>query len=281
MACIIIPAHNEENVIGRCLNSLLNGAKSGTFEIIVVCNGCSDRTAEIVASFGELITLIETSVASKTNALNLGDHAAATFPRFYQDADVVITPDAVKDVADLLERGSFLAASPKMKMNYGRSSWAVRSYYDIWQKLPYVREGMIGTGVYGLSREGRARFDKFPDIIADDGYVRALFTSAERGCVTTAASVVRAPLNIKNLIKIKTRSRMGQYQLRDKFPELKRNEKKNYIDALADLIGDIKLWPKILVYLYVNLSTRLRAKKYIKINQTVSWGRDESSRDIF
>ena len=43
---VIIPAHNEESVIGRCLAAMLEGAQPGELEIIVVCNGCSDRTGE-------------------------------------------------------------------------------------------------------------------------------------------------------------------------------------------------------------------------------------------
>ena len=57
------------------------------------------------------------------------------------------------------------------------SSLAVRAYYRIWLRLPYVREGMIGVGVYALSEEGRRRFGEFPEVIADDGYVRMLFSS--------------------------------------------------------------------------------------------------------
>jgi glycosyltransferase involved in cell wall biosynthesis len=45
---IVIPAHNEEAVIARTLATLLRTAMPREFEVIVVCNGCSDRTAETV-----------------------------------------------------------------------------------------------------------------------------------------------------------------------------------------------------------------------------------------
>src|SRR5262245_58336894 len=45
MASVVIPAHNEARVIERGLSSLLEGARPGELEIVVVCNGCTDDTA--------------------------------------------------------------------------------------------------------------------------------------------------------------------------------------------------------------------------------------------
>jgi glycosyltransferase involved in cell wall biosynthesis len=278
MISIIIPAHNEAKVIGETLKELLVGAVQGEIEVIVVCNGCSDNTAEIVSSFGESFKCIETSVASKSNALNLGDAVAIGFPRFYLDADVVLSYGAVLKVAQVLRSGQFLAASPKMKMDFRHAPWTVRSYYQVWQQMPYVQEGMIGTGVFALSEKGRAQFITFPQIIADDGYIRSLFTTNERTVVDSCYSMVRSPTNLKGLLKIKTRSRVGGYELRKKFPELLQNEDKEYGTAFIRLIRRVDLWPMIPLYLYVNLYGRLRAKRYIYRNGFAGWERDDSSR---
>ncbi len=279
MISVIIPAHNEANVIGATLEPLLPGVVAGEMEVIVVCNGCSDETASIVKTFGEKIKCIETPVASKTNALNLGDDESAGFPRVYLDADIVFSSDGVKKTAAPLEEGTHLAAAPKMCMDFSRTTWAVKSYYDVWQQLPYVQEGMIGTGVYALSKEGKDRIGRFPDIIADDGYVRALFNKKERTAVDNCYSVVRPPANMSGLKKIKMRSRLGRYELAEKFPGLSKNEKKNYQFALLKLLGKVGYWTKIPIYLYVNLLTRLQAKKYYQIHRFSGWERDETSRE--
>lgn len=279
MFSIIIPAHNEEKAIGRCLHALLPGAQDGFYEVLVVCNGCADDTAKVVAGFGDVIRCIETPIASKNHALNLGDEAASGFPRFYQDADVIQTAGTIKGVAEVLAAGDFLAAAPQIQMDYAHSSRAVQSYYDVWQKLPYVREGMIGTGVYALSKQGRSRFDKFPDIIADDGYVRALFKPHERTSVDNCYSIVRSPANLGGLLKIKTRSRLGGYELHQKFPELLENEEKDYSGALLHCVKDISLWLKLPVYLYVNFLARHRAKKHLMRLGATGWARDDTSRD--
>src|SRR4051812_17623879 len=117
MISIVIPAHNEAAVIARTLRAMTapkpedageaagKVARLDALDIVVVCNGCSDTTAEIARSFGPSVRVIETDVASKPHALNLGDAAATFFPRIYADADVVIAPRAINALADRLARG--------------------------------------------------------------------------------------------------------------------------------------------------------------------------------
>jgi len=278
MISVIIPAHNEEKVIGHCLSGLLPGIESGVFEVIVVCNACSDRTAEVVSELSDKITCIAVKKASKTHALNVGDAAACAFPRVYMDADVRMASEDVMKMTGILESGQLLAASPCMKMDMAHASWLVRAYYEIWGALPYCRAGMIGVGVYALSEEGRTRFDKFPDIIADDGYIRLLFSSDERGVVPGVISVVRAPYSLDGLLKIKTRSRLGGYELRKKYPHLFEYDDKDYSSAISDMLGSWHLWPKVLAYLFVNLLSRTRAKSHARRIGFAGWERDESSR---
>ncbi len=280
MISIIVPAHNEENVISATLDVLVPGVDIGALEIIVVCNGCTDETVTIVKAYGDRVCCIETSTASKTNALNIGDEAARFFPRIYLDADIVLSVEAAIALEKALAGGKYLAASTKMKMDYGRASWLVRSYYDVWQQLPYVQEGMIGVGVFALSEKGRSRFSQFPEVIADDGFVRASFTNKELVSVDNFYSVVRAPVHLNGLIKIKTRSRLGRYELALKFPQLFTNEEKKYGRAIATLLRTEKNWFKILVYIGVNLLTRFRAKKHFKQKGFTGWERDDSSREL-
>ena len=280
MISVIIPAHNEEKVIAAPLKELAPGVTGGELEVIVVCNGCSDNTAGVIASFGGLIKSIETPVPSKTNALNLGDAQAKGFPRIYQDADVVLSLESARKLARTLQSGAFMAASPKMRMDLHSASWPVRGYYEVWQSLSYVREGMIGTGVFALSEAGRKRFDHFPEVIADDGYIRALFRSHERISVNDCFSLVRAPATLNGLLKIKTRSRLGRYQLKTKFPDLLTNEEKEYYKAVLELIRQVHLWPKLAVYLYVNLVSRFRARNHARKLGFTGWERDDSSRYV-
>lgn len=51
---VVIPAYNEEKLLGRCLESLHN-QHLAPHEIIVVDNNSSDRTAEIAAQYGAIV----------------------------------------------------------------------------------------------------------------------------------------------------------------------------------------------------------------------------------
>ncbi|MGB9877989.1 MAG: glycosyltransferase [bacterium] len=71
---ILIPAHNEEKVIGDILRDFLNQTYE-KFEIIVICHNCSDRTCEVASSISDSrVNVIElkTRESGKALALNEG-----------------------------------------------------------------------------------------------------------------------------------------------------------------------------------------------------------------
>ncbi|MDO8488293.1 MAG: glycosyltransferase family 2 protein [bacterium] len=47
---IVIPCFNEEDIIGKCLTSILNQTAAAN-EVIIIDNNCSDRSMEIVKQF--------------------------------------------------------------------------------------------------------------------------------------------------------------------------------------------------------------------------------------
>jgi len=274
---IIIPAHNEADVIADCLQRLVRPCELLEPEIIVVCNGCSDRTAEIVRSFDQVLC-IETEVAGKAHALNLGDKAASYFPRFYLDADIRFSLNDISVVVEAMKEKAALLAVPRAQMDLRGSSWAVKSYYDIWCNLPYCREGMYGAGVYAVSEEGRKRFTEFPAINSDGLFIRGLFNRDEKIGVREAVSVVLAPTSMRGLITIKARGRMGIQRFKRNYPQLAEQESKDYGMAVREIIGQVTLWPKALVYLIVNMAARIRAREMIRTKGFDSWEKDESSR---
>lgn len=67
---VVIPAHNEEEHIAKCLDSLKNQTRLPD-EIIVVSNSSTDRTEKIVKSYAK-ITLISLNVKGLISARNKG-----------------------------------------------------------------------------------------------------------------------------------------------------------------------------------------------------------------
>jgi glycosyltransferase involved in cell wall biosynthesis len=275
MITVIIPAHNEAAVIAHTLDRLLDGPNAERLDVVVVCNGCSDATAEI-ARRRDGARVIELQQASKTAALNAGDALSTCFPRFYVDADVTITADDVILAAQAFKDGVH-AVSPTMVPQLDGRPWIVRAFYSTWLQLPYCGS-LIGSGVFGLDLEGRSRFDQFPPVIADDLFARLHTRPEERAIADEAIFELETPKTVSSLIKVKTRAHLGWLQLRDLQPELFANEDADHNSALRELIRSPSNWPRVSVYIGVRYVSRWRAVRQHRRGHHHLWERDETTR---
>lgn len=284
MISVVIPAYNEEAVIGRTLESVLAALAHEPGEVVVACNGCRDRTFEIASSFGDPVKALNIETGSKPLAWNRGDAAASHFPRFYLDADVELDPHALRAVAGVLREGgasgNILAAAPEMRTRLEHSSWPVRAFYDVWALTPYHAAGHLGSGFFALSEAGRARFGPFPDLVADDEFVRRQFAPDERAIVPGVDFTIHAPRDFTSLLAVKTRSRYGTYELLRRHPELKGGSEApgGWGRTLRAVAARPALWPKLPVYALVNAVVRRRARARLAADAPPAWDRDDSSR---
>jgi glycosyltransferase involved in cell wall biosynthesis len=273
IASIVIPAHNEQAVIARTLSTLLAGSKPGEFEIVVVCNGCSDRTQEISEGFadrGVLTLTIDTP--SKISALNVGDSAVNVMPRVYLDADVQVTATSLRKLVATLNAGA-LAAAPRAALDVDGCSPLVRSYFKVWSRLGHVSRG-LGSGVYALSAEGRARFDEFPRVIADDYFVYCLVNGDERVSPADALSIVEQPKTLKDLAKRRLRIEKGNAELRAQGMSATSGGA-----GLVDIVKDRPaLLPNALLYAGIHAWARQRVSR-MSVSD-VGWQRDQSTRGV-
>ena len=274
---IVIPAYNEGNTITRCLKSILNGPNSERIQVIVVCNGCTDDTVANARKFEPDVTVLELKEGSKPRALNAGDDVATYFPRFYIDADIEVSQSAIWGVAEYLSTHDVFAAAPRMQIKLDRTSSIVRAYYRAWLNTPYTERGMLGSGFYALSEKGRARFEKFPDIIADDGYMRLLFSLNERATIQEYSFTIYPPKNLKWLIKISTRAVLGNYQLEKLYPELQINEENESVKPVLRSILQKNGVGACIVYFSLKILFRIHARFQILTGKT-SWDHDPTAR---
>jgi len=243
---IVIPAHNEERVIGRLLDSLLAGtpagapaasagtgsgtgsgmgsgtaagtdiaADTGTArpDIVVVCNGCTDGTAKEAAARPG-VRVVEIPTPSKHLALRTGDEHARGFPRLYVDADVVIGAEDVRVLAGALNQAPrLLAVAPERELPLAGCGWRVRAYYRVWSRLPAVREGLFGRGVIAVTEQGYERIAALPPLMADDLAASLAFAPGERLVVGGARVVVHPPRTWTDLIKRRIRAAVSTAQL--------------------------------------------------------------------
>jgi glycosyltransferase involved in cell wall biosynthesis len=274
MISVIIPAHNEEAVIDRCLASLTGGSNADELEILVVANGCTDATVNIVAQHPQ-VRLVEVGVASKHAALNAGDAAASHFPRAFVDADIEVDPGALLAVSRALADAGAYVGAPAARVDLTGCSWAVRAYYRISLRLAWSTDAPVGTGVYVLSRAGHARLGRFPDIINDDQYVHDMFRPEERVCVTEHEFIIRPARNLRALVMRRTRQLEGGAEFQARFGALPGHASgPGAIELLrADPRGAIDL----VVFAAVKVAAMWRLRRKRRLGRT-GWERDDSSR---
>ncbi|GIH22370.1 hypothetical protein Aph01nite_06800 [Acrocarpospora phusangensis] len=267
---IVIPAHNEERVLGRLLAGLQ--AEPGEFDIVVVANGCTDGTERVAESHG--VRVVSTPVPSKREALRLGDEAAAGFPRMYVDADVELGAADVRALAAALDAGS-LAAAPERELPMTGRPWVVRRYYALWSRLPHVRDGLFGRGVIAVSEEGNRRLRELPQVMADDLAASHAFSAAERTVVRHAFARIQPPRTVADLLKRRVRAATG-------VGEWERNSTVTVRTSPRDILAIVAREPLLAdaaaVFLAVTVLARRRANRAIRSGDYTTWLRDESSR---
>lgn len=98
LVSVIIPAYNVEKFIARCLESVLNQTYSN-IEIIIVNDGSTDKTVEIIQRFSnshENINLISTTNNGVSSARNTGILAAKGEYLFFLDSDDRIKLESIQ-----------------------------------------------------------------------------------------------------------------------------------------------------------------------------------------
>ncbi len=102
MISIIIPAHNEEHYIRVSLESIRR-QKYREWEIIVVCDACTDRTAQIAKRYTKKVYKINKNNVS--TARNYGAKKANGDIFVFLDADSIIASNLLFEIEKAIQKG--------------------------------------------------------------------------------------------------------------------------------------------------------------------------------
>ena len=271
---VIIPALNEATTIRRCLDALLIGFAPGELDVVVSCNGCTDGTANIVRSSWPAVQVIEGPRASKPAALRAADEALSVFPRIYLDADVVLPSTSARQILEYLRTGPALAARPPTSYDTTDADAVVRSYYRARSRLFSLKRSLWGCGAYAVSAAGRARYDAYPEIIADDLFVDRRFSRSEIEIIGPEPSVITVPRRVGDLFRVLRRRYLGNAQIHD-LPEPAELTAQS---TPRDLIAMVRSSPRTAVDAAVFFAIAAAVRITLRLSPPTSWNRDESSR---
>lgn len=104
LVSILIPAYNAERWIAESIRSAL--VQTWPYkEIIVIDDGSTDRTADIVKNFGSQVKLISTDNHGQSAAVNSAYHASSGDYIQELDADDILAPDKIQRQLEALRPG--------------------------------------------------------------------------------------------------------------------------------------------------------------------------------
>jgi N-acetylglucosaminyl-diphospho-decaprenol L-rhamnosyltransferase len=257
---VVVPAHNEEQALPRLLESLLGQELTGVhLEVIVVVNGSADQTAAAARAYvvrfaarGHQLDVVEMATASKACALNEGDGSATSFPRLYLDADILLSPNAIRrTVEELTAVSTPLLAAPRIHVAENAAR-AVRSYSRIWSRLPYIRSHVPGVGFYAVNEAGRQRWWRFPTRMgADDKFVRLHFSSDETVAIDDASFMVFLPERLSELLRVRGRWTSFNREIAHHCPRLQRHDDSRWISSLRYIATNTSTWPDVPAFVAV------------------------------
>ncbi len=136
---IVIPAYNEESVIGDTVSEMLTVG-----DVLVVSDG-TDRTAEVAREHGADVIRLEKRVG-KGEAIRTGLSLSSSRISAYVDADMPVSAAAMARLADEVKAGHDIAIA---------SRWKGKAF-----GYPFYR--MIGSRIYNLS--ARLAGSRFADL---------------------------------------------------------------------------------------------------------------------
>jgi glycosyltransferase involved in cell wall biosynthesis len=215
---LVIPVYNEALEVGRLLGAIVSDQTAPRLRVVVVCNGCTDDSADVARSFPGVV-VAELPEPSKVRALNEGDRLAdGVFPRLYADADIHVEPGALSGLVSALDGVGPLAAGPSTRFLTEGKPWSIRSFYFTLERLPshqaWQRTHLAGRGLYGANEEGRQRFVEFPPLRNDDAFFDLMYADDERVVVPGAVVGIEVPSRARELVRNYTRVHDGNVELR-------------------------------------------------------------------
>ena len=132
---VIISAHNEEKYIEKTLVRF--NKNNVTFELIVVCDSCSDKTSEIVRKYTS--NIYEVNFRNISKVRNFGAEKASGDILVFSDADTFVSENCLEEILKVISI-----------YDYGCAKWisehsSFLSKYIVWNTNNYNKKHIGGN----------------------------------------------------------------------------------------------------------------------------------------
>jgi glycosyltransferase involved in cell wall biosynthesis len=146
---IVIPAFNEERLLGESLTQIKSAANAFTqrgweVELIVCDNNSTDRTAEIARMAGA--TVVFEPINQIARARNSGAAAATGEWLVFVDADSHPSVELFSDVAEQMSSSKCLAGGVTVQMD--ETKFTLRVIIALWNWTSRLKKWMSGAFIF-------------------------------------------------------------------------------------------------------------------------------------
>lgn len=153
MISVIIPAHNEEKYILRTVQSVKN-QRFKNFEIIVVDDGSTDKTASIVKNEVDFVVSLKKK-SGAARARNMGVKKSSGEMLVFLDADTILSPGVLEEIER--NKKNFIIGSCVIKPDNQR----LKHRIVMWLKNRLLCPFGISNGILFCPRNVFNRFGPF------------------------------------------------------------------------------------------------------------------------
>ncbi len=212
---VVVPVRDEAVTLPRTVPALLAAAEGAAAEIVWVCNGCRDGSADLIRRLAPGARVIELAAPGKAAALQAGDDLLGDlFPRVYLDADTSLAPgDLLRLTAPLRDDSAEMTGALPAFDDRGASALS-RAVGACWLALPHAQgAGFLGAGAIGISAAGRRRWNRFPSVMGDDVFMTAMVPADRRHLVREVVSTSSLPDDLTGWVRRRARWRRGEMEL--------------------------------------------------------------------
>lgn len=143
---IIVPAHNEEKYLPKCLDSISVAASKIALpvEVIVSLNRCTDQTEHIAKRYGAITVLEDARNIARIR--NAGVAAATGDVVITMDADSWMAPNMLQEVIRLLETRQYIGGGVDIRPE----RLSIGIVFSLLMVVPYLLKAGVSGGMFWL-----------------------------------------------------------------------------------------------------------------------------------
>lgn len=246
LVSIIIPVYNSEETLEACLQSIAaQDYPNDRMEIHLINNGSSDRSHQVFARLREKLDLhlgwFSTFDKGKSEALNAGIYLANGAYIFNVDSDVVLAPDAVRKVVEVMEHhldlgavtGAIQVLPPEEEVPPLTSLLAKCEFFEYLTAFHVGREHQtLMQSIYTLSgafsvfrKELLHRTDLYRNVTVTEDTdltfeLHNLYSEWRIACITSAIAYVHPIESLSSLYAQRVRWQRGQIEVSSRYQQL-------------------------------------------------------------